>query len=60
MHTGTLIMTTMINISQVDRKGNYDQNTDDRLRFNMGRQYPNTPEYVGFGSEGNNIMYIPA
>tara|TARA_Y100000004_G_scaffold196126_1_gene265153 strand:+ start:11712 stop:28643 length:16932 start_codon:yes stop_codon:yes gene_type:complete len=42
---------------QVDRKGNYDQNTDDRRRFNMGRQYPHTPEYVGFGSEGN-IMYI--
>lgn len=42
---------------QVDRKGYYDGNSDDRLRFNMGRQYPTTPEFIGFGSEGN-IMYI--
>jgi DNA-binding beta-propeller fold protein YncE len=41
---------------QVGRNQRVD-NSDNRKRFHMRHMYPNTPEFVGFGSNGK-IMYV--
>jgi len=42
---------------QIDRRGYVDGDADDRLSFHMRHMYPNSPEFIGFGSEGK-IMYV--